>query len=69
MVFDGLRMAVALPPLATAILPLIDGQRSVGQIGAVLAARGTKPEAFGKAWQQTFAALVRINRVLLAAPV
>jgi hypothetical protein len=48
---------------------LIDGQRSVGQIGAVLAARGTKPEAFGKAWQQTFAALVRINRVLLAAPV
>jgi SAM-dependent methyltransferase len=67
--FDGLRMAVALPPLATAILPLVDGQRSVGQIGAILSARGMKPEAFGKAWQQTFAALVRINRMLLAAPV
>ncbi len=68
-ILDGLRVAVALPPLATAILPLIDGQRSVGQIGAILAARGMKPDAFAKAWQQTFAALVRINRLLLAAPV
>jgi hypothetical protein len=66
--FDGLRVAVALPPLASAILPLIDGRRSVGEIGATLAARGTKPEAFEKAWRQTFGALVRINRVLLAAP-
>jgi SAM-dependent methyltransferase len=65
---DGLRMAVALPPLATAILPLVDGQRSIGQIGAILSARGMKPDAFDKAWQQTFAALVRINRLLLAAP-
>ncbi len=44
--FDGLRTLVALPPLATAILPLIDGQRSVGQIGAILAGRGIKPEVF-----------------------
>ena len=67
-IFDGLRVGVALPPLASAILPLIDGQRSVGEIGATLAARGMKPDVFGKAWRQTFAALVRINRVLLAAP-
>ena len=67
--FDGLRIPIALPALASAILPLIDGQRSVGQIGAVLAARGTKPEAFAKAWRQSFTALERINRVLLAAPV
>ena len=66
--FDGLRIPVALPPLASAILPLIDGQRSVGEIGGILAGRGTKPEAFEKAWRQTFSALERVNRVLLAAP-
>ncbi|HEX3574601.1 MAG TPA: class I SAM-dependent methyltransferase [Rhodopila sp.] len=66
--YDGLRTLVALPPLASAILPLVDGHRSVSQIGTVLAARGTKPEAFQKAWRQTFAALERINRLLLAAP-
>jgi SAM-dependent methyltransferase len=64
--FDGLRIPVALPPLASAILPLIDGERTVGQIGAILAERGIK--GFVRAWQQTFPALERINRVLLAAP-
>jgi len=67
--YDGLRIPVALPPAASAILPLIDGHRSVGEIGAILAGRGVKPDAFGKAWRQTFSALERINRVLLAAPV
>jgi SAM-dependent methyltransferase len=66
--FDGLRIPIPLPPLATAILPLIDGQRSVGEIATILAGRGIKPEAATKAWGQTFAALERINRVLLAAP-
>jgi SAM-dependent methyltransferase len=66
--FDGLRVPVALPPLASAILPLIDGQRSVGEIGTMLAARGMKADAFAKAWSHTFGALERINRVLLAAP-
>ncbi len=65
---DGLRIPVALPPLASAILPLIDGTRSVGQIGTLLATRGTKTDVFMKAWRQTFAALERINRLLLAAP-
>jgi 2-polyprenyl-3-methyl-5-hydroxy-6-metoxy-1,4-benzoquinol methylase len=68
MVFDGLRIPVPLPPLASAILPLIDGLRSVGEIAAILAGRGTKAEAFTKAWRQTFTPLERINRVLLAAP-
>ncbi|WP_428483264.1 class I SAM-dependent methyltransferase [Rhodopila sp.] len=67
-ILDGLRIPVALPPLASAILPLIDGQRDVGQISAILAGRGMKAEVFGKAWRQTFTALERINRVLLAAP-
>jgi len=66
--FDGLRVPVALPPLASAILPLIDGHRTVGQIGDLLAARGMKPDSFLKAWPRTFAAMERINRVLLAAP-
>ena len=66
--FDGLRIPVALPPLASAILPLIDGQRSVGQIADRLAQRGTTTDLFARAWRQTFAALERINRVLLAAP-
>jgi SAM-dependent methyltransferase len=66
--FDGLRIPIALPPLASAILPLVDGQRSVGEIGAILAARGTKPDVFATAWRQTFIALERINRLLLAAP-
>jgi hypothetical protein len=67
--FNGLRVSVALPPLASAILPLIDGHRSVGEIGGILARRGMKPDAFGKAWRQTFTALERVNRVLLAAPI
>ncbi len=66
--FDGLAVAVALPAAASAILPLIDGQRTVGQIAAVLSGRGMAPGVFAKAWQQTFAALERINRLLLAAP-
>ncbi|HQT78566.1 MAG: methyltransferase [Rhodospirillales bacterium 20-64-7] len=67
-VFDALRVPVALPPLAPAILTLIDGQRSVADIAAVVAQRGTSADAFAKAWRQTFAALERINRLLLAAP-
>ena len=66
--FDGLRVPVALPSLAQAILPLVDGQRSVAHIGAALAERGTKPDAFLKAWRQTFTALERVNRLLLVAP-
>lgn len=68
MLFDGLRIPVALPPLATAILPLIDGARTVGQIAAALSGRGIKPDAAAKAWRATFTALERVNRVLLAAP-
>jgi SAM-dependent methyltransferase len=66
-VFDGLRLPIALPPLAPAILRLVDGRRSVGEIAAALAASGTGAEAFARAWGATFAALERINRLLLAA--
>lgn len=66
--FGGLRTRIALPPMASAILPLIDGHRCVGEIGAILAKRGMNSEAFMRAWRQTFTALEGINRVLLAAP-
>jgi hypothetical protein len=46
----------------------VDGTRCVGEIGAILGARGIKPETFMAAWGNTFAALERINRLLLAAP-
>ena len=66
--FDGLRLPLALPPLAPAILRLVDGRRSVAEIAASLAERGTGAEAFARAWQATFVPLERINRLLLAAP-
>jgi len=65
---DGLRVPISLPPLAPAILRLVDGRRSVGEIAAALAERGTTPEAFARAWPATFSALNWINRLLLAAP-
>jgi hypothetical protein len=65
---DALRVPVPLPPMAGAILRLIDGKRSVGDIGGLLAARGISAEAFSRAWQALFPALEQINRLLLAAP-
>jgi SAM-dependent methyltransferase len=68
LVLDGLRLPLALPPLAAGILGLVDGRRTVGEIAATLAAHGTGAEAFARAWRATFTTLQRINRLLLAAP-
>jgi SAM-dependent methyltransferase len=68
MAFDGLRAPIPLPAMAAAILRLVDGQRTVGEIGATLASRGSNPEAFSRAWRATFTALEHVNRLLLAAP-
>jgi SAM-dependent methyltransferase len=68
MAFDGLRAPIPLPAMAPAILRLVDGQRTVAEIGATLAARGSNPEAFSRAWRTTFTALEHVNRLLLAAP-
>ena len=65
---DALRVPVAVPAMAGAILRLIDGRRSVGEIGALLASRGTPEQAFDRAWRALFPALEGINRLLLAAP-
>jgi SAM-dependent methyltransferase len=66
--FDGLRVPVALPPLATAILGQIDGTRSLGEIAAALAARGTPRAAFDRAWRETWDKLSGLNRIVLAPP-
>ncbi len=66
--FDGLRIPVALPPLAAAILKRIDGTRTLGDIRTIMAGHGIKPDAFDKGWRATFTALERVNRLLLAAP-
>lgn len=68
MAFDGLRAPIPLPAMAAAILRLVDGQRTVSEIGATLAARGSNPDAFSRAWRATFTALEHVNRLLLAAP-
>ncbi len=67
-VFDGLRVPVALPPLAAAILRLIDGTRTIAGIAETLAARGTAAATFATAWRQTYDALSATNRILLAPP-
>jgi hypothetical protein len=66
--FDGLRAPIPLPAMAAAILRLVDGRRTVAEIGATLAARGSNPDAFLPAWRATFTALEHVNRLLLAAP-
>jgi SAM-dependent methyltransferase len=66
--FDGLPVPVPVPPLAPAILRLIDGRRTVAEIAAALAARGTGGNAFARAWRATFTALEALNRLLLAPP-
>ncbi len=67
-VFDGLRVPLALPPLAPALLRLVDGERTVGGMAREMQGRGTAADAFARAWHATYDALVSVNRILLAAP-
>jgi len=67
-VFDALRVPVALPPLAGAILRQIDGVRPVGAIAATVAAHGGGRAAFNRAWRETWDKLSSVNRILLAPP-
>ncbi|MFT8711167.1 MAG: methyltransferase, partial [Komagataeibacter rhaeticus] len=58
----------ALPPQARGILPLIDGERTVGDIAAIMETRGVSASRFARVWQQMFTTLESLNRVLLRAP-
>ena len=65
---EALRTAIPLPPLAAAILRLIDGARRVADIAAALQARGTAAESFQRAWGETSSRLHAANRLLLQPP-
>ena len=67
-VFDQLRVPIPLPKLAAAILGLVNGQRTVGQIQEALRARGVALDIAQRDWRETYEALVRVNRILLAPP-
>ncbi len=62
--FGRLTVPVPLPPQARAILGLIDGERSVGEIAGALAGRGIPRARFETVWPETYRALSRANRVL-----
>ena len=66
--FDDLRVGVPLPRLAAAILSRVDGQRSIGAIGAALAANGIAQDVFLRDFAALRGALEPFNRLLLAAP-
>jgi SAM-dependent methyltransferase len=66
--FDGLRVPVAFPALAVPILNQIDGTRGVGEIAAILAARGTARAEFDRAWRETWSKFSSLNRLLLRPP-
>jgi len=66
--FDGLRVGVPVPRLAAAILGQVDGRRSLGEIGDILAARGISREAYARDLAALRGAMEPLNRLLLAAP-
>ena len=63
---EGDTLAVPLPPLAGAILRLIDGRRSVADIYAALTARGIPLATAERAWREVAGRLGAVNRVLLS---
>ncbi len=66
--FDGNPIPLALPPLAPAILRLIDGVRPLGAIFAALGERGVRLTAARRAWREMWEKLSGVNLVLLAPP-
>ncbi len=66
--FDGLRVQVALPRAAAAILSRVDGRRSLGAIADELAANGMSREQVGRDVAALRDAMEPMNRLLLAAP-
>jgi SAM-dependent methyltransferase len=67
---DGLRTALAVPPLARTIIGLCDGERSLGTIHAAI--RDRRPDldwpGFRRQFVALYAAMNGINRMVLRAP-
>ncbi|PON10735.1 methyltransferase, partial [Candidatus Entotheonella serta] len=59
---------IPLPPQMRGILPLIDGERTVGALAEAVAPRGISENKFRKVWAEGFTTLERLNRVLLRPP-
>ncbi|GBQ81371.1 methyltransferase [Gluconacetobacter johannae DSM 13595] len=66
--FGTLSVAVPVPPQARGLLPLIDGERTVGDLAAILETRGVSAGRFATVWRTMFDTLSGLNRVLLRAP-
>lgn len=66
--FGTLQVTIALPPQARGILPLIDGERTLADIAAIMETRGLSASRFARVWDQMFTTLESLNRVLLRAP-
>ena len=66
--FGTLLVPIALPPQIRGILPLIDGERTVGDLAQALETRGVGEEKFRQVWRESFDTLESLNRVLLRSP-
>lgn len=66
--FGTLLVPIALPPQIRGILPLIDGERTVGDLARALETRGVGEEKFRQVWRESFDTLESLNRVLLRSP-
>ncbi|MFT8898333.1 MAG: class I SAM-dependent methyltransferase [Acetobacter sp.] len=66
--FGTLTVPVPLPTQARSILPLIDGERTVGDIAAIMQERGFSERKFFTVWAELFSRLESLNRILLLPP-
>lgn len=66
--FGTLAVPIPLPPQTRGLLPLIDGQRTVGDLAEILSTRGVTEDKFRKIWNEIFPTLESLNRVLLQSP-
>jgi len=66
--FGLLPVRIPLPPLAPALLGLIDGERDVASIRETMRARGIDQARFEAAWREVFNSLSGLNRILFRAP-
>ncbi|AQS84104.1 MAG: class I SAM-dependent methyltransferase [Acetobacter aceti] len=67
--FGTLVVPVPLPSQTRGILPLIDGERTVGAIAAIMQERSLSERKFFTVWSELFSRLESLNRVLLLSPV
>ncbi|MBV1834245.1 class I SAM-dependent methyltransferase [Komagataeibacter pomaceti] len=66
--FGTLVVPVAVPPQTRGFLPLIDGERTVADLAAIMEPRGISAARFATIWRTMFTTLSGLNRVLLRAP-